>query len=51
MKNKTFEINRLKDKLFRHDALNMFETAWSQLVQTGKYAIEANGGWVIGKTL
>ena len=51
MKNKRFNIQRTKDKLFRHDALDQFDAAWAQLTARGWFAVEANGGWTIGDIL
>ncbi len=51
MKNKRLNMQRLKDKLFRHDSLDQFAQAWAQLEATGEYILEANGGWIFGRTL
>ena len=50
MKNKTLNIQRLRDKLYRHGCLTKtrFEKAWNQLRKRGWYAIEGDGGWITG---
>lgn len=48
MKNKQFEIQHLREKLFRHDALEQLAEVWKTLIETGSYVIPANGGWVHG---
>lgn len=39
---------RIKDKLWKHDALWAFDVCWVQFLMNGKWAIEADGGWIFG---
>lgn len=45
--NKTYERQRLMERLWRDDLMGLFPALWEELIRHGFCAIPHNGGWTL----